>query len=182
VNLGLERKRALVTGSTSGIGLAIAKALAAEGAEVWINGRTQQRVDEAVRRLDGNLKGVAADVGTVEGCEVLFSAIPDADILVNNLGIYAPKDFFSSSDDDWISAYELNVLSGVRTTRNYLPNMMSRGWGRILFVTSEAGVQLAPNAVHYGATKAAQQALARGVAEVAAEHGVTVKEPLHNAF
>jgi NAD(P)-dependent dehydrogenase (short-subunit alcohol dehydrogenase family) len=178
MNLGLQNKRALVTGSTAGIGFAIAKSLAAEGATVYINGRTQERVDAAIKEAGNNTQGIAADLSTAAGCATLFAALPQLDILVNNLGIFEMKPFLQIPDEDWLHFFETNVLSGVRITRQYLPGMLDRKWGRILFVSSESGVQIPQEMVHYGVTKAAQIALARGIAESFPASGVTVNSLL----
>jgi NAD(P)-dependent dehydrogenase (short-subunit alcohol dehydrogenase family) len=178
MNLGLYNKRALVTASTAGIGFAIARSFAAEGAAVWINGRTQKRVDAAIQELGGRVQGVAADLSTAEGCEKLFAGLPDIDILVNNLGIFQIRPFLEISDEEWLQAFQSNVLSGIRVIRRYLPGMLERRWGRILFITSEAGIQIPSDAVHYGVTKAAEFALARGIAETIPESGVTVNSLL----
>lgn len=178
MDLGLKGKRALVTGSTAGIGLAIAKGLAAEGATVWINGRTQERVDAALKQLSGDVYGVAADLSTAEGTPKLFAAVPQLDVLVNNLGIFETKPFLEIDDAEWMRFLDTNVLSGVRVTRHYLPGMLERKWGRVLFVSSESGVQIPQEMVHYGVTKAAQIALARGIAETIPASGVTVNSLL----
>lgn len=178
MDLGLKGKRALVTGSTAGIGLAIAKQLAAEGATVWINGRTQERVDAALKQVAGDVRGIAADLSTAEGTPKLFAELPQVDVLVNNLGIFETKPFLEIDDAEWMRFLDTNVLSGVRITRQYLPGMLERKWGRVLFVSSESGVQIPPEMVHYGVTKAAQIALARGIAETIPESGVTVNSLL----
>ena len=178
MDLGLKGKRALVTGSTAVIGLAIAKGLAAEGATVWINGRTQERVDAAVKQISGDVHGVAADLSTAEGTPKLFAELPQVDVLVNNLGIFETKPFLEIDDAEWMRFLDTNVLSGVRVTRHYLPGMLERKWGRVLFVSSESGVQIPPEMVHYGVTKAAQIALARGIAETIPASGVTVNNLL----
>jgi NAD(P)-dependent dehydrogenase (short-subunit alcohol dehydrogenase family) len=174
LNLGLRGKRALVTASTAGIGLAIARSLATEGASVWINGRTQTRVDTALSELDGQVQGVAADLSTAEGCNKIFEALPDIDILVNNLGIFEMRPFLEIKDEEWVQTFNVNVLSGIRITRRYLPGMLQRRWGRLLFISSDSGIQVPPEAVHYGVSKAAQFALARGIAETIPDSGVTV--------
>ncbi len=179
MDLGLSGKRAFVSGSTAGIGFAIAEALAAEGATVVINGRTQQRVDTALeqlraKRLPGKLEGVAADLGTEAGTRALLQALPEVDILVNNLGIFEPKPFLEIPDRDWMRFFEVNVVSGVRLSRAYLPPMLSKNWGRIVFISSESGLQIPAEMVHYGVTKTAQLSLARGIAESVAGTGVTV--------
>lgn len=174
MDLGLRGKRALVTASTAGIGLAIAKALASEGAAVWINGRTQDRVDVALGQIPGQARGIAADLSTAEGCRRLCEALADIDILVNNLGVYEARPFLEISDEEWLQTFQTNVLGGVRATRHYLPGMTRRRWGRVLFITSDSGIQVPGDAVHYGVTKAAAFALARGIAETIPESGVTV--------
>ncbi len=180
MDLQLTGKTALVTGSTAGIGHAIAAALAREGANVILNGRTQERVDAGITRLKGLVKnggevsGVAADLGTAEGFDVLRQAVPETDILINNLGIFEPKPFADITDADWQKFFEVNVMSGVRASRFYLPKMMAKKWGRIVFISSESGVNTPTEMVHYGFTKTAQLALSRGLAQTAAGTGVTV--------
>ncbi len=180
MDLQLTGKTALVTGSTAGIGFAIAAALAREGADVILNGRTRERVDAAIKKLGtlvengGKVAGVAADLGTAEGFDVLQREAPEADILVNNLGIFEPKAFADITDDDWRRFFEVNVLSGVRASRFYLPKMTAKKWGRIVFISSESGVNTPTEMVHYGLTKTAQLALSRGLAQTAAGTGVTV--------
>ena len=184
MDLQLKGKRAVVTGSTAGIGFATAVALAREGASVVVNGRTQQRVDEAVAKARANaggsaeITGVAADLATAEGCETLLRAVPEADALVNNMGIFEPKPFEQITDADWLRFFEANVLSGVRLSRHHLPRMLKRDWGRIVFVSSESGVQIPSEMIHYGMTKTAQIAIARGMAETTAGTGVTVNSVL----
>jgi NAD(P)-dependent dehydrogenase (short-subunit alcohol dehydrogenase family) len=178
MNLQLEGKRALVTGSTAGIGFAIAEALANEGATVIVNGRTQKRVDEALASLNGRVEGVAADLGTAEGAAVVARRYPDVDILINNLGIFEPKPFEQIPDEDWRRFFEVNVLSGVRMSRQYLPGMKQRNWGRIIFISSESGSQIPGEMVHYGMTKTAQIAVARGLAETTKGTNVTVNSVL----
>jgi len=178
MDLGLRGKRALVTGSTAGIGLAIAKQLAAEGASVWVNGRTQERVDAALNEVSGDAQGVAADLSTAEGAATLFDTVDEIDILVNNLGIFELKPFLEIEDEEWLRFLQANVLSGARVTRHYLPGMLEKKWGRVLFVSSESGIQIPAEMVHYGVTKAAQIALARGIAETIPGSGVTVNSLL----
>jgi NAD(P)-dependent dehydrogenase (short-subunit alcohol dehydrogenase family) len=173
MNLQLEGKTALVTGSTAGIGLAIATSLAKEGARVIINGRTQQRVDAAIK-LSGAAEGVAADLGTEAGAQQLIARVPEVDILVNNLGIFEPKPFDQISDDDWRRFFEVNVLSGVRLSRHYIAAMRQRNWGRIVFISSESGLQIPVEMIHYGMTKTAQLAVSRGLAETTAGTAITV--------
>ena len=143
MDLGLAGKRALVTGSTAGIGFAVAQALAAEGAEVTINGRTSARVERTVVRLREHgakaVHGIAADLGTRAGVDALVARLPEVDVLVNNVGIFEPKEFTAITDEDWLRFFEVNVLSGVRLSRAYLPSMKRRGWGRIVFISSESG-------------------------------------------
>jgi NAD(P)-dependent dehydrogenase (short-subunit alcohol dehydrogenase family) len=183
MDLQLTDKKALVTGSTAGIGFAIASLLAQEGASIVVNGRTQQRVDEAIERIrqgkkDAQLTGVAADLGTKKGVDVLTRSIPALDILVNNLGIFEPKPFTEITDEDWLRFFEVNVLSGVRLSRFYLPQMLQKNWGRIVFISSESGVNIPVEMIHYGVTKTAQIALARGLAETTAGTNVTVNSVL----
>ena len=178
MNLQLEGKRALVTGSTAGIGFAIAEALANEGAKVFVNGRTEKRVEEALAKLKGDAEGIAADLGTAEGAQQVSARYPDVDILINNLGIFEPKPFEQISDDDWRRFFEVNVLSGVRMSRQYLPGMMARNWGRIVFISSESAVQIPAEMIHYGMTKTAQIAIARGLAETTKGTNVTVNSVL----
>src|SRR6266540_2891669 len=183
MDLHLTNKKALVTGSTTGIGFAIASFLAQERAAVVVNGRSQGRVEEAVRRMkrenkDAQVTGVAADLGTKAGVDLLTKTVPTLDILVNNLGIYEAKPFTDISDEDWLRFFEVNVLSGVRLSRFYLPAMLQRNWGRVVFISSESGVNIPVEMVHYGVTKTAQIALARGLAETTAGTNVTVNSVL----
>jgi len=177
MNLQLEGKTALVTGSTGGIGLAIAAALAAEGASVICNGRTQERVDSAMK-TSGARYGIAADLGTEIGVRAVVSRFPQLDILVNNLGIFEPKPFEEISDDDWRRFFEVNVLSGVRLSRHYIGPMKQKNWGRIVFISSESALQIPVEMIHYGMTKTAQLAVARGLAESVAGSKVTVNSIL----
>jgi NAD(P)-dependent dehydrogenase (short-subunit alcohol dehydrogenase family) len=183
MDLQLDSKRALVSGSTAGIGYAIAEALAKEGAAVIVNGRTKARVDTAVEKLraaglKGQVEGFAADLGTAEGVNQIVVKYPQVDILVNNLGIFEPKPFEQISDADWFRFFEVNVLSGVRLSRHYLPGMKERGWGRIVFISSESAVQIPAEMIHYGMTKTAQLAISRGLAETTAGTAVTVNTVL----
>ncbi|MDD0973061.1 SDR family NAD(P)-dependent oxidoreductase [Pseudomonas fontis] len=183
MNISLHGKRAIVSGSTAGIGLAIAFGLAESGAEVVLNGRSKARVDAAVKQLRGKfpgvkVSGVVADLGTAEGAEKLFAKVPQADILVNNLGIFEPKGFFEISDEEWRNFFEVNVMSAVRLSRHYAPGMAERGWGRVLFLSSESAVQIPVEMVHYGTTKTALLAVSRGLAETLAGTGVTVNAVL----
>lgn len=183
MDLQLAGKRALITGSTSGIGFATARLLAAEGAEVVVNGRGRAGVAAAVERLQAavpgaKVSGVAADISSVTGCETLVVGCADVDILVNNMGIFDPKPFEQITDEEWFNFFETNVMSGVRLTRSYLPAMKARNWGRVVFISSESGVCPPAEMVHYGMTKAAQLSVARGLAETCAGSGVTVNSVL----
>ena len=183
MDLGLSGKRALVSGSTAGIGYAAARALAAEGAQVILNGRTQPRVAQAIAQLrsevpGASVSGIAQDLGQADGCQALFRQLPEVDVLVNNLGIFEPKAFEAITDADWLHFFEVNVLSGVRLARQYLPGMRARNWGRVVFVSSESGLQIPAEMIHYGMTKTAQLAVARGLAETLAGTGVTVNSVL----
>jgi len=183
MDLGLKGKRALVTGSTAGIGLATARALATEGAHVTLNGRTQARVGSAVDRLKRELSGatitgIAADLSSGKGCETLIGQLREVDVLVNNLGIFELRSFEQISDEDWIRFFETNVLSGVRLSRHYVRGMRSRNWGRIVFVSSESALQIPTEMIYYGMTKTAQLAVARGLAETLVGTGVTVNSVL----
>jgi len=183
MDLKLAGKTALVTGSTAGIGYAIALGLAREGARVIVNGRTQARVDAALATIrqavpDATVEGIAEDLGTAAGCERLVRGLPTVDILVNNLGIFEPKPFAEIPDADWLRMFEVNVMSGVRLSRAYLPGMKRHNWGRIVFISSESAVQIPAEMVHYGMTKTAQIAVARGIAESCAGTGVTVNSVL----
>jgi NAD(P)-dependent dehydrogenase (short-subunit alcohol dehydrogenase family) len=183
MDLGLSNKRALVTGSTAGIGFATAEALAREGAAVIVNGRTRGRVDAAVARLrelvpGANLRGIDADVGSAAGCGRLVEAVPELDVLVNNAGIFEPKAFEAITDAEWLRFFEVNVLSGVRLSRHYTAGMRARNFGRIVFVSSESGLQIPTEMIHYGMTKTAQLAVARGLAESLAGTNVTVNSVL----
>jgi NAD(P)-dependent dehydrogenase (short-subunit alcohol dehydrogenase family) len=177
MNLQLEGKTALVTGSTAGIGLAIATALAKEGAAVTVNGRTQERVDQAMRS-SGAAHGIAADLGTEAGARAVIARLPVVDILVNNLGIFEPKPFEQITDDDWRHFFEVNVMSGVRLSRHYIGPMKQQNWGRIVFISSESALQIPVEMIHYGMTKTAQLAISRGLAETTAGTAVTVNAVL----
>ncbi len=183
MDLKLADKSALVSGSTGGIGLAIAQSLAQEGVTVIVNGRSEARVNQAITTIkaavpNAKLVGVAADLSTPAGAEQLFQQFATVDILINNLGVYEPKAFADISDDDWRKIFEANVLSGVRLSRQYLPGMLERNWGRIIFISSESGVQIPAEMIHYGVTKTAQLAIARGLAETTVGSGVTVNSVL----
>jgi NAD(P)-dependent dehydrogenase (short-subunit alcohol dehydrogenase family) len=183
MDLRLSDKSAIVTGSTKGIGLAIATALAREGARVVINGRSEASVGEALADVRGlvrgaKVEGFAGDLATAEAAEGLRREYPGVDILVNNLGIFEPKPFEEISDEEWTRFFEVNVLSGVRLSRLYMPGMKARNWGRIVFISSESGVQIPAEMIHYGMTKTAQLAVSRGLAETCAGTGVTVNAVL----
>jgi NAD(P)-dependent dehydrogenase (short-subunit alcohol dehydrogenase family) len=183
LDLDLDGKTAVVSGSTAGIGYAAAVGLAAQGAHVVVTGRTQPRVDEAAARIraavpNARASALAADLTTAAGCAALVQAYPHADVLVNNLGIFEPRPFAEIDDADWLRFFEANVMSGVRLTRAYLPGMRARNWGRVIFVSSESGLQIPVEMIHYGVTKTAQIALARGIAEGVAGTGVTVNSVL----
>jgi NAD(P)-dependent dehydrogenase (short-subunit alcohol dehydrogenase family) len=178
MELQLTDKLALVSGSTKGIGFAIATGLAREGARVIINGRTDKSVAEAVANIRkavpaAKLESFHGDLSHAGTAEKLAKQFPDVEILVNNLGIFEPKPFQEIPDDDWLRFFEINVLSGVRLSRLYLPGMKKRDWGRIVFISSESGIQIPPEMVHYGMTKTAQLAVSRGIAETCAGTGVT---------
>jgi NAD(P)-dependent dehydrogenase (short-subunit alcohol dehydrogenase family) len=167
-----------VTGSTAGIGFAIAQSLAREDAAVIVNGRTQARVDAALAKLGSPARGLAADLGTREGIDTAIGRVPTVDILVNNMGIFDPKPFESIPDEEWFRFFEVNVMSGVRLSRHYLPRMKSAGWGRIIFISSESAIQIPSEMIHYGFTKTAQLAISRGLAETTVGTGVTVNAVL----
>ena len=179
MKIDLSGKTALVTGSTSGIGHAIAKGLGAAGAGVVVNGRTQVKVDAAVAALakampGSKVRGIAGDVSTAAGCEALVAALPDVDILINNAGIFEPKGFFDIPDEDWTRFFEVNVMSGVRLSRAYMKGMLKRNWGRIVFISSESALNIPKEMIHYGVTKTAQLAVSRGLAEMTRGTAVTV--------
>ena len=180
MDLHLIGKTALVTGSTAGIGLAIAERLAQEGAETIICGRSQDKLDAAAERIAkvGKVRPVLADPGTAEGAATLIAAAPDADILINNLGTYEAKPFTEITDADWHHLFEVNVVSGARLARHYFPKMLAKDWGRIIFIASESALVIPKEMIHYGATKTAQLAIARGLAEQTKGTGVTVNSVL----
>jgi len=183
MELKIKNKIALVTGSTAGIGFAIAKALANEGAEVFINGRTNFRVQQALRRLkketgNQNIKGLVADFSNKSQIRKLIDRLPQVDILINNVGVFEPKAFENITDEDWFKFYEVNVLSGIRLSRAYFNKMIQKNWGRIIFISSESGVQIPAEMIHYGVTKTAQIAVARGLAELTKGTNVTVNTVL----
>jgi NAD(P)-dependent dehydrogenase (short-subunit alcohol dehydrogenase family) len=179
MNLELNNKTALISGSTKGIGFAIASQLAAEGAQVMVNGRTEEAVASALQQIrqslpEPQLNGFAGDLSTVKATEALLKRLPSVDILVNNLGIFEPKPFDEIPDEDWRRFFEVNVLSGVRLSRAYVSGMKQRNWGRIIFISSESAIQIPVEMIHYGTTKTAQLAVSRGLAEYCAGTGVTV--------
>jgi NAD(P)-dependent dehydrogenase (short-subunit alcohol dehydrogenase family) len=183
MDLHLNGKRALVSASSGGIGLAIARSLAREGARVVVNGRTVERVEQALTTIrqavpNAELTPLVANLGTRDGVETAIREVPEVDILVNNLGIYQPKPFSEISDEEWLHFFEVNVLSGVRLSRHYLPGMLGRNWGRILFISSESGIATPAEMIHYGVTKTAQLAVSRGLAELTAGTNVTVNSVL----
>ena len=183
MDLKLRDKVVLVTGSTAGIGLAIAQSLAGEGAHVYVNGRTQERVDAAIAAIrlhvtTAKVDGIVADFSSAKGAEAVIAKLPVVDVLVNNVGIFEPKPFAEIPDADWYRFFEVNVMSGVRLARHYLAGMLKKNWGRILFISSESAVQIPVEMVHYGMTKTAQVAIARGIAESVAGTGVTVNSIL----
>lgn len=179
MKIDLSGTTAIVTGSTGGIGLAIARGLAGAGASVVVNGRTQAKADATavaiVKAIPGaKVRGVGADVSTAAGCVRLVEAVPDADILINNAGIFEPKDFFDIPDEDWTRFFEVNVMSGVRLSRAYMPGMLKRNWGRIVFISSESAINVPKEMIHYGMTKTAQLTISRGLAEMTKGTAVTV--------
>jgi NAD(P)-dependent dehydrogenase (short-subunit alcohol dehydrogenase family) len=183
MDLRLNGKKALVTGSTAGIGFAIARALARENAAVVITGRTQKRVDEAIESIRKEipgaiLSGIAADLSAPDGSPKTVQAVPTVDVLVNNLGVYEPKPFEQITDDDWQTIIETNFMSGVRLSRHYLSQMKAAKWGRIIFISSESAANIPTEMIHYGVTKTMQVALARGLAETTAGTAVTVNSVL----
>ena len=183
MKIDLSGKTALVTGSTAGIGHAIAKGLAATGAAVVVNGRTQGKVDAAIASITkavtgSKVRGIAADVATAAGCKSVIAALPEVDILINNAGIFEPKDFFEISDEDWTRFFETNVMSGVRLSRAYLQGMLKRNWGRIVFISSESALNIPKEMIQYGMTKTAQLAISRGLAELTSGTAVTVNSVL----
>jgi NAD(P)-dependent dehydrogenase (short-subunit alcohol dehydrogenase family) len=183
MKIDLTDKTALVTGSTAGIGLAIAKSLAQAGAKVVVNGRKQETVDKGIAAVHkacnaAAVSGIAADVATANGCDALIQAVPAVDILINNAGIFEPKPFFDIPDADWTRFFETNVMSGIRLSRAYLPGMIARNWGRIIFISSESAVNIPVEMIHYGFTKTAQLSVAQGLAQLTAGTNVTVNSVL----
>jgi len=178
MDLQLTGKTAIVTGSTAGIGLEIARTLAVEGANVVICGRSQAKLDAAAAELGGKVHAVLGDPATAAGAQALIAAVPEADILVNNLGIYESKSFTEITDEDWLHFFQVNVLSGVRLARHYLPGMLRRDWGRVIFVSSDSALVIPPDMIHYGMTKTAQLAISRGLAAATKGTRVTVNAVL----
>ena len=183
MNLQLDGKKTLVTGSTAGIGFAIARTLAREGASVVITGRTQERVDNATESIrkeirDAKISGIAVDLATPEGISKCIEAVPAVDVLVNNVGVYEPKPFEQITDDDWQTIIEVNFMSGVRLSRHYLSRMKAANWGRIIFISSESAINIPVEMIHYGVTKTMQVALARGLAETTLGTALTVNSVL----
>lgn len=183
MDLQLKNKVALVSGSTAGIGFAIAKQLAAEGAHVIVNGRTQHRVDAAIKQIieetsNAYVTGVVADFARPEQIASLIIQVPEVDILINNVAIFEPKAFADITDEDWLRFYEINVLSGIRLSRAYFDKMLKKNWGRIIFISSESAIQIPAEMIHYGMTKTAQLAIARGLAELTKGTNVTVNSVL----
>ncbi len=178
MDLQLKGKKAIVTGGSAGIGLAAARLLAEEGVEVTIPGRSRKKLDQAIASLNGIVRGVEADLGTAEGAKHLIEQVPQTDILVNNLGIYESKNFVDITDDDWLRFFEINLLGGIRLARHYFPGMLGRNWGRVIFVSSEAGAETHPDMIHYGVTKTGQVVVARGLAEMTKGTRVTVNSIL----
>lgn len=179
MDLQLKSKTAFVSGSTQGIGFAIARQLLIEGAAVIINGRTQEKIDLAVKRLKeeipaADISGIAADFSSVAAVNQLLSVLPEIDILVNNVGIFELRPFADIQDEDWTRFFEINVMSGVRLSRSLLPGMLSRKWGRIIFISSESAVNIPENMIHYGMTKTAMLSVSRGLATLTKDTSVTV--------
>jgi NAD(P)-dependent dehydrogenase (short-subunit alcohol dehydrogenase family) len=183
MKINLEDKTAVVTGSTQGIGYAIAAGLARAGARVAVNGRTEEKTAKAAETLkkeipDAEIIAAAGDVPTADGCDALAAAVSEVDILVNNAGVFDPVDFFEIPDAEWTRFFETNVMSGVRLSRAWMPGMLERDWGRIVFISSESGLHIPAEMIHYGTTKTAQLAVSRGLAELTAGTGVTVNAVL----
>ena len=183
MDLKLKNKTALVTGSTAGIGFAIAKSLAHEGAHVFVNGRTIERVENAVNKIkqqtdNENIKGLVADFSDKQQIDKLLTQLPEVDILINNVAVFEPKAFADITDESWINFFEINVLSAIRLSRVYFDKMLKKNWGRIIFISSESAVQIPEEMIHYGMTKTAQIAVARGLAELTKGTNVTVNSVL----
>ncbi|MFA6246955.1 MAG: SDR family oxidoreductase [Mucilaginibacter sp.] len=183
MDLKLKNKTALITGSTAGIGYAIAKSLASEGATVFVNGRSKERIDATVASIiketgNSNVQGISADFAKVQDINELLEQLPEVDILVNNVGIFDPIAFKEIPDDEWFKFFEVNVLSGIRLSRIYFEKMLTKNWGRIIFISSESAIQIPAEMIHYGMTKTAQIAVARGLAELSVGSAVTVNSVL----
>jgi NAD(P)-dependent dehydrogenase (short-subunit alcohol dehydrogenase family) len=183
MDLKIKNKKAFISGSTSGIGFATAKKLVEEGAHVIINGRSQQSINKAIAELkklapDANVTGIPADFAKVDEVNNLIETLPDLDILINNVGIFEPKQFPEIPDQDWFHFFEVNVMSGVRLSRHFLPKMLAKNWGRIIFISSESAVFIPEEMIHYGMTKTAQLAISRGLAELTKNTNVTVNSIL----
>jgi NAD(P)-dependent dehydrogenase (short-subunit alcohol dehydrogenase family) len=183
MDLLLNDKKVLVSGSSTGIGFAIAKGFAKEGAKVYVNGRSAEKVTEAISRImaempTAQVSGIVADLSSSQGFDQLVKEIPEVDILVNNIGIYEPVPFFESADEDWLKLFNVNVMSGVRLTRHYMPGMLERNNGRVLFISSESALQVPTEMIHYGMSKTAQLSIANGLAQLTKGTGVTVNSVL----
>jgi NAD(P)-dependent dehydrogenase (short-subunit alcohol dehydrogenase family) len=178
MDLQLKGKKAIVTGGSAGIGLAIAGMLTEEGVEVTIPGRNIKKLNEAIAMLSGKVHGIETDLGTAEGASKLIAQVPETDILVNNLGIYESKIFTEITDEDWLHYFEVNLLGGIRLARHYFPGMLKRNSGRVIFVSSEAAAEVHPDMIHYGVTKTGQVVVARGLAEMTKGTRVTVNSVL----
>lgn len=179
MDLQLRSKTAFVSGSTQGIGFAIARQLLAEGAKVIINGRTGEKINQVLAKLkeempSADVSGIAADFSKGDEIEQLLAGLPDIDILVNNVGIFDLRPFFDIQDSDWTRFFEVNVMSGVRLSRSLLPKMLERKWGRVIFISSESGINIPANMVHYGMTKTAMLSVSRGLSQLTKDTGVTV--------
>lgn len=183
MNLQLTNKTVFISGSTAGIGFAIAKTFAQEGATVYLNGRDAEKVDAAVHKIltelpDAKVYGLVADLTTAQGVEKVSKELEEVDILINNLGLFEPVDFFESKDEDWQKLFDINVMSGVRLTRAYMSKMLQKNWGRVIFVSSESGLQIPTEMIHYGMSKTAQLSLTNGLAQLTKGTGVTVNAVL----
>lgn len=183
MDLQLKTKKVFISGSTAGIGYAIAKGFAKEGAIVYLNGRSEGKVEGAVQNIitevpDARVTGITADLTTVEGVEKLTQELTEVDILINNLGLFEPVSFFDSKDDDWFKLFNINVMSGVRLSRFYMPQMLQKNWGRVIFISSESGLQIPTEMIHYGMSKTAQLSISNGLAQLTKGTGVTVNAVL----
>lgn len=183
MDLSLKNKKVFISGSTAGIGYAIAKGFAQEGATVFMNGRNATKVSEAINSIlhdvpEAQVSGITADLTTVEGFETVSQQLPEVDILVNNLGLFEPVPFFESRDEDWLKLFNINVMSGIRLTRFYMQGMLERNWGRVIFISSESGLQIPTEMIHYGLSKTAQLSLTNGLAQLTKNTRVTVNAVL----